>query len=139
MNNEVANDITITAVKAQNLKSGAKGEKVAVKFLKKNRYSILYTNYKTRFGEVDIIAHHKDTLVFVEVKARHSSEFGEPIEAVDFCKQKKISQVAAQFLARHQIRDANIRFDVIEIYLAKSKKDYKVEHSENAFDSYLKY
>jgi len=128
-----------TSTKNLNRKNGIKGEKAAVKFLKKNRYSVLYTNYTTRFGEVDIIAHHIDTLVFVEVKARHSTEFGEPIEAVNFAKQKKVSQVAAQFLARHQIRNANIRFDVIEVYLASKRKDYKIVHSQNAFDSYLQF
>jgi len=94
----------------------------------------LHKNYKTNLGEIDIIAHDKNTLVFVEVKTRSSAQYGTPAESVTLFKQRKITQVAAQFLAKHQIHDAFMRFDVVEVYA-----DNQIEHIENAFDSYLNY
>jgi len=69
--------------KNSHLQKGSKGEKFAAKFLKHKRFTILHKNYKTNLGEIDIIAHHIDTLVFIEVKARSSIDFGNPSEAVD--------------------------------------------------------
>ena len=68
---------------------GDMGERRAVKFLKKKGYKILETNFKTNFGEIDIIARKGDYICFVEVKTRSSDNFGEPREAVNFHKQKK--------------------------------------------------
>ena len=72
---------------------GDMGEKKAVKFLKKKGYRILETNFKTKFGEIDIIAKKEGCICFVEVKTRSSDNFGEPREAVNFYKQQKISSV----------------------------------------------
>ncbi len=68
---------------------GRAGEKRAVVFLKKKGFKILKTNYKTVFGEIDIIAQDKDTIVFIEVKTRTSDNYGVPSEAVDKRKQEK--------------------------------------------------
>ena len=114
---------------------GKSGEKTAEKFLKKKGCEILHRNYKTNLGEIDLIALDKDTLVFVEVKSRSGTLFGMPAEAVTYFKRSKINQVAAQYLTRHMLHGVPVRFDVIEVYLA----DGRVEHIENAFDSYLKY
>ena len=121
--------------KTANRQSGDKAENQAAKFLKSKGYKILHKNYSTTLGEIDIIAHHIDTLVFVEVKARSSTDFGNPSEFVGEYKQRRIAKTACQFLSRHQIRGANVRFDVIEVYLT----DNKIEHIENAFESYLDY
>jgi len=119
-----------------NLAKGKSGELLAAKFLKKKGYRILHRNYKTNLGELDIIAaDHQDTLVFIEVKSRTSTDFGLPSEAVTHHKRTKINQVAAQFLSRHMLYGAPVRFDVIEVYLDENR----INHIENAFDSYLHY
>jgi len=118
-----------------NQAKGKSGEKTAEKFLRKKGYEILHRNYKTNLGEIDLIALGKDALVFVEVKTRSGLGFGTPGEAVTHFKRAKINQVAAQFLTRHMLREVPVRFDVIEVYLS----DGRVEHIENAFDSYLHY
>jgi len=77
---------------------GKSGETTAVQYLKKNGYRILEQNYRTDLGEIDIIAKDKDTLVFIEVKARTSYRFGDPKYAVTQKKQRKISMVALSYL-----------------------------------------
>ncbi len=73
----------------QRLKLGREGEEEAVKFIKKQGYRILQTNFKTRSGEIDIIAEDKKTVAFIEVKTRSSEEYGSPLSAVNHHKQKK--------------------------------------------------
>lgn len=112
---------------------GDMGEKKAVKFLKKKGYSILETNFKTKFGEIDIIAKKDDCICFVEVKTRSSENFGEPREAVNFYKQQKISSVAKFYLMK-QKEDMMCRFDVIEVkYDKDDKKFIEINHIEDAF------
>ena len=121
--------------KVFNKETGGVGEKIAEKYLKSKGYVILERNYKTDVGEVDIIANDGNYLVFIEVKARRTDEFGLPAEAVDERKQRKISMVAAQYIKRNMYFNSACRFDVIEIYLGTRE----INHIENAFDSYLKY
>lgn len=114
---------------------GESGEKIAAEYLKKKGYVIIDKNFKTNVGELDIVALDNDCLVFVEVKTRMSDKYGAPSEAVTAAKQKKISQVAAQFINKYRYFDLNIRFDIIEI-----RMDLKeINHIENAFDSCLRY
>lgn len=94
---------------------GIKGEQIAKQYLLKNKYKILEMNYKNPIGEIDIIAKDKDTIVFVEVKARSSTRFGLPREAVTPYKQDKIHKVALGYLKFTQNLDAPIRFDCVEI------------------------
>lgn len=111
---------------------GERGEEIAVKFLKKNRYKILCRNYQCKFGEIDIIAEHKKILSFIEVKTRSSEFFGSPQEAVQPRKQHKISQVALEFIQRYKLEDKNARFDVVSIRFLND--DYQVDLIENAFE-----
>ena len=83
----------------------------AVKYLKRNGYKIIERNYRTRFGEIDIIAKKGKTLVFVEVKGGK----GEPRFRVDERKMRRIELTANDFLSRFDIDFEEIRFDVIEI------------------------
>jgi len=94
---------------------GQSGEEAAVAFLKKQGYRILEKNYRVKVGEVDIIAEHKKTVVFIEVKSRADEEYEAPIEAVTPHKQHKIIQTAQIFLLRNKIVDRAIRFDVVSI------------------------
>lgn len=95
--------------------TGQCGEDAAADFLKKNKYKIIQRNYKNKIGEIDIIAKHKEDLVFVEVKTRSSEKFGTPAEAVTYYKKQKIVNTAKVYLMKNPT-DMNIRFDIIEVY-----------------------
>lgn len=95
---------------------GREGEEIAQKYLKKNKYKIKDINFNCRFGEIDIVAIHKNMLVFIEVKARSSYLYGMPREAVDIKKQQKIIKTAQYYLINKRIfNDVPIRFDVVEV------------------------
>jgi len=113
-------------------KSGEKGEAIAVRHLKKNGYKIIETNYRIQLGEIDVIAKDKDTIVFVEVKARRSVHFGSPKGAVTTQKQKKISTVALYYLKATNQITAKARFDVVAVNLNRDKP--RVEIIKNAFE-----
>ena len=95
--------------------TGQCGEDVATGLLKKKGYKILERNYKNKIGEIDIIAKHKDDLVFVEVKTRSTEKFGTPVDAVTYYKKQKIVNTAKMYLMKNPA-DLNIRFDIIEVY-----------------------
>lgn len=109
---------------------GKKGEIIAVNYLKKQGYKILETNYKNKIGEIDIIAKDKDFFVFVEVKTRTSSMFGDPLEAIDEQKQYKIRQVATMYLMKTNQLETPVRFDAIAIL---GDEDHEIRHIKDAF------
>src|SRR5262252_9612972 len=79
--------------KSSHLRRGARGERLACRFLKRSGYKILFRNFRGRTGgEIDIVCRDHDTLVFVEVKTRTREDFGRPIAAVDARKQKRIAR-----------------------------------------------
>lgn len=94
---------------------GQSGEDAACQFLVHGGYRILERNYKTRFAEIDIIAEHDNTVLFVEVKARTSNRYGSPRDAVTAAKQKKIVMGAMHYLRENHLMDRSIRFDVITV------------------------
>ena len=94
---------------------GKIGEELAVEELERRGYAILARRYRTRCGEIDIVAEDTGTLVFVEVKARATSEFGTAAEAVTRQKQLKLVRMATDYLARAEIRNRACRFDVVAI------------------------
>jgi putative endonuclease len=114
------------------LNLGKAGEDKAVKLLEENGYRILARNYKTRFAEIDIIAKDKDTICFIEVKIRAQDRFGDPKEAVNLAKQRKISFAAMQFLKERGLFDEKARFDVVSILEAGNAA--KVEIVKDAFE-----
>ncbi|MCA6085780.1 YraN family protein [Candidatus Endomicrobiellum agilis] len=105
---------------------GFEKEKEVVKYLKKLKYKILTTNFKTNFGEIDIIARQGDTIVFVEVKYRKSSYSGTPQEAVTVKKRQKIIKSAVVYIKQNGIKD-DIRFDIASV------DDNKIEIINSAF------
>lgn len=106
---------------------GNLGEKLAESYLKKQKYYILEKNYKNKLGEIDIIAKDGETLVFIEVKTRKTTEFGLPREAVTKFKQNKIRLVATEYLKKNNSLNASCRCDVIDIL------DDNITHIKNAF------
>ena len=95
---------------------GAYGERVAVVFLKTKGFEIVTTNYRTRYGEIDIIATDSEYLVFAEVKTRRNTNYGLPTEAVDFRKQAKLRKTADRWMQSNQHVLLQPRFDIIEVY-----------------------
>lgn len=107
---------------------GKQGEDRAAAYLKKNRYKIIERNFRTRYGEIDIIARDGGVIVVVEVKLRTTGEFGSPLEAVDARKQRQLRRMAASYLQAQGLYDrAPVRFDVLGITPAG------IEHVKNAF------
>ena len=111
---------------------GEQGEAIAVGQLKKAGYKIIETNYRTKLGEIDIIAKDKDTIVFVEVKARRSVHYGSPKWAVTPKKQRKISIVALYYLKSTNQSSAKARFDVVTVALNQDTP--QTEIIKNAFE-----
>lgn len=94
---------------------GKTGEDLAVSHLKNLGYIIRERNFRIRGGEIDIIAEHQGSLVFIEVKTRSSTRFGSPLEAVGGAKQKQIIHTAQHYLQKHDLFNSDIRFDVLGI------------------------
>lgn len=112
---------------------GEKGEKQAARYLKKKGYKIITANYRCKYGEIDLIARDADMLIFIEVKTRTSTDFGDPASAVDYRKQQQISKVAHHYLITHHNDDVDARFDVISILSPRGQKT-EIEHITDAFD-----
>lgn len=117
-------------MKNRNKITGSLGEGLAIQYLEKKQYEILETNFVTKVGEIDIIAQHREIIVFIEVKARKDLSYGNPYEAVSQMKQKKIIKTALLYTKMKKIKDIQFRFDIIEVYL--NKRD-RINHIENAF------
>lgn len=114
---------------------GAWGEALAAKFLQKKHYTILATGYRSRYGEIDIIASNRRYLVFVEVKLRKSDRFANAFEYVDGYKQERIRTTASIYLAENPT-ELQPRFDVIEIYAPDGIRTAmpRINHMEDAFE-----
>jgi len=113
---------------------GAQGEASAAAFLREQGYEILERNFRTRTGEVDLIACDKGTLVFVEVKTRRDDAYGLPMEAVGLRKQRKIIDAARYYLHRYNHADRDCRFDVVGVELCGVQR-HRITHIRNAFNA----
>ena len=108
-------EIPDTNMIAPHLLKGRRGERIACRFLLKQGFDVLARRYRSRSGELDIIAYEGDTLVFVEVKTRSSREFGEPWEFVDWQKQQILRRAAEDFIAEHDLGHYTYRFDIVSV------------------------
>ena len=114
-------------------KTGTMGEIEAVRYFRNNGYRIVTVNYRTRFGEIDIICTKGNYMVFVEVKTRNEDSIAEPKESVDYNKQKKIINTAMIYLSSKRLL-FQPRFDVVEIiYNKNNDKIISLNHIKNAF------
>jgi putative endonuclease len=114
---------------------GRRGESAAVKFLKAQGYRIISRGKRSGFVEIDIVAVDARTVVFVEVKTRRSLAAGDPAEAVDLERQRRMTRAAVAFLKFHDLLECAARFDVVAIYWPKGSRQPKIEHIENAFEA----
>lgn len=119
---------------ARNNMTGSWGEALAAEYLRKKRYKILASGYRSRYGEIDIIACNKQYLVFVEVKLRRNANFAQAQEFVDFRKQNRLRTTASIYLGAYPT-ELQPRFDVIEIYAPEGIATSKpiINHLEDAF------
>ncbi len=112
---------------------GALGEEAAARHLSRLGYSILARNFKTRFGEVDIVARDGKTTVFVEVKRRESTGHGTAAEFVSPAKIGRVVATARVYAAKHGLTEFPIRFDVIAIDVCAGNEE--LQHHKGAFDA----
>ena len=114
---------------------GRRGEALAVKFLKAQGYRILSRGFRTRYGEVDIIARDGPVLCFIEVKTRTQEDFGPPAAAVTATKMKRLAQSAQVYLLKKKQREVPVRFDVVAVL--ESAAGVKLELFRGAFENPL--
>jgi putative endonuclease len=112
---------------------GILGEDFACDELRRRGYAILARRYRTRHGEIDVVARDGATIVFVEVKTRWGNDFGGGAEAVTLWKQRRIAKMALDFLARARLNDRPCRFDVVTVDLGPEAP--VVEVYTSAFDA----
>jgi len=118
---------------AQHIDLGRKGEEAAAEFLTGNGFSIREKNWKTNFGEIDIIAETSEFLVIVEVKTRSSVSFGNPEEAVNLRKQKLLVNMADSYIRRYDI-EKETRFDIVSVVMGAG--GFTVTHHPFAFSPF---
>lgn len=117
---------------------GSAGERSASAYLRKRGYKILESNFRTPFGEIDIVARHKGVTVFIEVKSRTTSSLGPPYLSVTKDKQRHIIKNALFYLKRHNITDVSWRVDIVSVKLNYNREPENIELIENAVeDSYI--
>ncbi len=115
---------------------GQIGEQIAADHLAHRGFTIIERNYRTRWGELDIIAIDGHTLVFCEVKTRMAPRAGrDPLESVDRRKQVRVRRMAGRWMAERQGRPraADLRFDAIGITLDREERLVRLDHLEAAF------
>jgi len=100
-----------------NVNKGKWGEELAAGYLRTKGYQIIFRNFYSKYGELDIVAKKNNLLVFVEVKTRTQDYYGTPAEAVDARKRRHMTSAASFFLQRFGFQNVDLRFDVIEINL----------------------
>lgn len=114
-----------------NKQTGDQGEDLACKYLKNLGYQIMDRNYRIRGGEIDIVARDGDTLVFVEVKARFSHDFGPPAEAMTPWKIKALLKTAMFYVLKVNWGNKEYRLDFVSIDFADNGKNPKIELIKN--------
>ena len=112
--------------------TGILGEKLAGNFLKDKGYHIISTNFRCPEGEIDIVAEHKDYLVFVEVRTKKSLSFGTPEGSITPAKREKLRATAAYYRQTHDDLPPLWRIDVVAIELDGRDKPLRIELIENA-------
>jgi len=113
-------------------RTGKRGEELAAAYLAEAGFRIVERNYRCSFGEIDIVAEEGKTLVFIEVKSRRTAAYGDPLLAVGFRKQQKISRISLQYLADRHLCHRPARFDVVGVTLQPA--GHRIELIRNAFE-----
>ena len=112
---------------------GKLGEDLACGELLRRGYEILARRYRTKFGEIDIVARDGEVTVFVEVKTRVGGEFGTGAEAITLWKQRRLTNMAVDFIARRRLHDRPCRFDIVAVDVGNDR--VTIDVFTNAFDA----
>lgn len=112
-------------------KLGVSGEKMAAEYLKRKGYLIIDKNFRTREGEIDLIAERNKELIFIEVKTRTSFTYGSPEEAVDAKKQQKILAVIDQYWKKKNLNPTEWHLEIITLFYNRRKKQFFLRHLKN--------
>ncbi len=110
---------------------GKRGEDIATEYLGKKGYRIIQRNFRARPGEIDIVCSQGSTVVFVEVKTRHSMRYGTPLEAVTPRKIHELVNTAAYYLLTHNMESVDWRIDVVGILLGNQGVCKNITHIRN--------
>ena len=110
---------------------GMRGENLAQEYLREKGYIILETNYRVSNAEVDIVAKYNKIIVFVEVKTRRQTIYGNPEIAVNREKRNNMKRVARSYIGLHRIK-GEVRFDIVSIIIDKNS-EVEITHFEDAF------
>ncbi len=102
--------------------AGRLGERLARRFLRKNGFRVLAKNYRTKSGEVDVVALDGGDLCFVEIKTRTSLEFGRGDEHIDRAKMRSIARVAGEFVSKRRLDGLSQRFDCVFVLLKERRR-----------------
>lgn len=102
-------------------RTGQVGEDLACSYLTSKGYTLINTNYRCVFGEIDIIAKHEGKIHFVEVKTRHSLKKGQPYEAVNFFKRRHLAKAAQFYVLQNKLKHYRLSIDVISILIENDK------------------
>lgn len=115
---------------------GRIGEELVAEWLKAKGYIIARQNFRSDYGEIDIVAENPKTVVFVEVKTRKEDSFTAPKDAVDKSKQRRLAITAKSFLKKAFLTDMNYRFDIAEVTYSRGQDGaikYSLNYIKNAF------
>jgi len=128
----------IPAQHASRARLGEDGEAIAARYLGRQGMHVIVKRYRNRFGELDLVAIDRRTIVFVEVKTwRQSPDSGSdqnPAEAVDSEKQQRLARAALSFLKQYQLLECSARFDVVSISWADRSDRPQIRHFVHAFE-----
>ena len=114
---------------------GQWGEGHARRYLEAKGYTVAATNYRCRWGEVDIVARHGEELVFIEVRTRRGAAFGTPEESVTPAKSRRLIATAQDYLESNGLEQSQWRIDLVSIKLDASGKLLEINHLEHAVES----
>lgn len=110
---------------------GELGERIAERWFRRNGWRIVQRRFRSGHRDIDLIVERDDTVAFVEVKARHGAQFGDPVEAVNWSKQKELARSASVWIDRHGRPSDCYRFDVVGVLVEGER--VRIRHVPNAF------
>jgi putative endonuclease len=110
---------------------GELGERIAERWLRRQGWRVVQRRFRAGRRDIDLVVERDDLVVFVEVKARHGAEFGDPVEAVNWNKQRQLVRSASVWIDRHGRPSESYRFDVVGVLIEGER--VRVRHVANAF------
>lgn len=117
------------------IRLGARGEKIARRHLEGLGYKVIEANFRSKVGEIDLVAEDGGTLVFVEVRTKSGRAFGSPAESVDARKRSKLAATAQTYLAQHRAENRDWRIDVVAVTVDGRDDTAAVEVIRNAVEA----